>query len=342
MGVSWEIIIHLYRAHLVETNKRFAALEEYPSDFIQFIKDNADILFSQEQQDNHASNYLEGIFRNDLQAKILARIQQSILNNASPVTESEITTISLEVLEEICHRWENAASLNSSNELQEDLRQRYEAMFNDKYAKYLGGLPLPSDAQNRIWTLFVNLFIKDYWMFTRFTGVAFAGFGDEELFPSFTTIHFESYVAEYLKCKITGVAKIDTTSVATIIPLAQDDIVQTFLGGVHPIYESILNQHVKDFQQISHIVQGEMKKRFTDPIINIVASLPKDELANMAETLVSMTSFMRRVSSNLETVGGPIDVAVISKKDGFVWIQRKHYFPPELNYHFFDEKRSFQ
>jgi hypothetical protein len=36
-----------------------------------------------------------------------------------------------------------------------------------------------------------------------------------------------------------------------------------------------------------------------------------------------------------ETVGGPIDVAVISKGDGFVWIKRKHYFVPELNHHFF-------
>ena len=33
----------------------------------------------------------------------------------------------------------------------------------------------------------------------------------------------------------------------------------------------------------------------------------------------------------LETVGGPVDVAVISKGDGFIWIDRKHYFSRELN-----------
>lgn len=32
-----------------------------------------------------------------------------------------------------------------------------------------------------------------------------------------------------------------------------------------------------------------------------------------------------------ESVGGPVDVALISKGDGFVWIERKHYFKPELN-----------
>ncbi|MEA1869822.1 MAG: hypothetical protein U9N09_06735 [Euryarchaeota archaeon] len=36
-----------------------------------------------------------------------------------------------------------------------------------------------------------------------------------------------------------------------------------------------------------------------------------------------------------ETVAGPIDVAVISKGDGFIWIKRKHYFERELNPQFF-------
>ena len=37
----------------------------------------------------------------------------------------------------------------------------------------------------------------------------------------------------------------------------------------------------------------------------------------------------------LETVGGPIDVAVISKGDGFIWVNRKHYFEPDKNPQFF-------
>ena len=51
----------------------------------------------------------------------------------------------------------------------------------------------------------------------------------------------------------------------------------------------------------------------------------------MAESLVNLTKFRRRVTPERETVGGPIDVAVITKGDGFVWIRRKHYFDPALN-----------
>lgn len=55
----------------------------------------------------------------------------------------------------------------------------------------------------------------------------------------------------------------------------------------------------------------------------------------MAEALVNLTGFKRRITESRETVGGPIDVAVILKVDGFIWVKRKHYFPPELNQHFF-------
>ena len=71
------------------------------------------------------------------------------------------------------------------------------------------------------------------------------------------------------------------------------------------------------------------------PMMSIVQALPKEELASLAGALVNLTSLKRRVSLEAETVGGPIDVALISKGDGFVWIQRKHYFPAELNHQFF-------
>ncbi len=53
--------------------------------------------------------------------------------------------------------------------------------------------------------------------------------------------------------------------------------------------------------------------------------------------MVSLTSFKRRVSLDLETVGGSIDVAVISKGDGFVWVQAKHHAKQELNPHLFGD-----
>jgi len=48
--------------------------------------------------------------------------------------------------------------------------------------------------------------------------------------------------------------------------------------------------------------------------------------------LVNLTSLKQRMNvQNVATVGGAIDVALISRGDGFVWLKRKHYFSSELN-----------
>ena len=75
--------------------------------------------------------------------------------------------------------------------------------------------------------------------------------------------------------------------------------------------------------EMEQTVQAEYK----NPLIEAITVLPKGELASMAEALVSLTAFKARMSADQrETVGGPIDVAVISKGDGFVWVKRKELF----------------
>ena len=96
--------------------------------------------------------------------------------------------------------------------------------------------------------------------------------------------------------------------------------------------EELSKRVFKDFQQQIELFRQTTHVR---PITEAVPVLPKDELAAMAESLVNLTLFKRRVSMGPETVGGPIDVAVISKGDGFIWIKRKHYFAPELNPSYF-------
>lgn len=69
--------------------------------------------------------------------------------------------------------------------------------------------------------------------------------------------------------------------------------------------------------------------------MKVVSMLPKDELAAMAESLVNLTSLKRKFTMETETVAAPIDVAVISQGEGFIWIKRKHYFKSELKPQFF-------
>ena len=68
-----------------------------------------------------------------------------------------------------------------------------------------------------------------------------------------------------------------------------------------------------------------MQEEYIDGIVNAVESFNVEDMANMAENLVSITSLQRHFSSSDETVGGLIDVAVITRAEGFVWVRHKDF-----------------
>ena len=72
-------------------------------------------------------------------------------------------------------------------------------------------------------------------------------------------------------------------------------------------------------------------REYTGPFIGSVATLEKEDLADFAESLITLTSLKRKVSFEQETVGGPVDVMVISKGDGIIWMKKKEYFNSDIN-----------
>lgn len=61
------------------------------------------------------------------------------------------------------------------------------------------------------------------------------------------------------------------------------------------------------------------------------AAMPIQDAIDLAEFLVRLTIDFSRFTPGAPTVGGPIEIASITKHEGFKWIRRKHYFNVELN-----------
>ena len=143
------------------------------------------------------------------------------------------------------------------------------------------------------------------------------------------------------------------------VPLAQADMIRTFIYGIGT--QALVD--IDDFF-IKHVdaIEADLKKNqklaaaedldalkqqaksdfgnelmlyFNNthqrPLRRVISVLPIEDLAAFAETLVYMESLKERYTTPDESVSGPIDVAVISKHDGFIWIKRKHYFDAALN-----------
>jgi hypothetical protein len=63
----------------------------------------------------------------------------------------------------------------------------------------------------------------------------------------------------------------------------------------------------------------------------IPAPMPIQDAIEMADFLVDATIKYTRFSPGHDTVGGPIEIAAITRHEGFRWVKRKHYYPSELN-----------
>jgi hypothetical protein len=121
-------------------------------------------------------------------------------------------------------------------------------------------------------------------------------------------------------------------------------MVDVFYRGIQPGLENSLYEIIRRdlshsqlrarrklaTEEVDKIVE-HIRKSFTDeivrtyqsPLIAAVEALPRQGLATMAEALVNLTALKPRMSvETVETVGGAINVAVLSRGDGFIWIKR--------------------
>lgn len=208
------------------------------------------------------------------------------------------------------------------------------------------------------------------------TGLVFAGFGSNEICPTLIQTEIDGILSGKLKASILKEIDVGRTGpAADVLGFAQDDMVQTFINGIDPSLQeygkSLFSDAIrssaravlspafpnepKQVDKIMKGVEGDLRKLqanvqsqferyiqrfFTSEVKDMVRSMPKTELATLAESLIEITSLKRKVTRDKETVGGEVDVAVISKSEGLVWVKRKHYFPPELNSRFFQRRST--
>lgn len=60
-------------------------------------------------------------------------------------------------------------------------------------------------------------------------------------------------------------------------------------------------------------------------------AMPLQDAIDLAVFLVDVAIRASQFAPGAQVVGGPIEVAVISKHESFKWVQRKHYYNAELN-----------
>ncbi|MDE0093483.1 MAG: hypothetical protein OXO49_03155 [Gammaproteobacteria bacterium] len=362
LGIPWETIIKAYREK--RGRGHLAKLIDYRDDFLEFVETH-EKLFPTELQDRYVDKLIESYFRYVL--KLIKDETDKLVKRGDQITTDETTNLIQDVVFKEQNRVAQANRLDAFNEeVIRRIRRSFVRRVNRIKEEVFLGLPL-SDRTSRMLTNLTFDLLSRSEMGAMHSGLAFAGFGDDEYLPRIYSVALEIMFNNRIRWHEEDRYEVneEQEDIAAIIPFAQADMVDAFMQGIHPqidqnrfiTVKTVLETFVDRIAAITeqeHLQLGiQLRANFAEcvqsilsdiktdwqlqseehatPVILNVSVLPKDELGAMAESLANLTKFRLRVSLERETVSGPIDVAIISKGDGFVWLKRKHYFQAELN-----------
>lgn len=350
LGLSWELIVKEFRRQ--SKKERFPTVESCAAAFKAFLTSKR--LFNNEDQQGFA--VLFPVF------DVIDEIKDQLISEGVPTSDAKKILHQVRKLRLTFQRHDqcitalNEAKFKTSFEyrLKHFATEMFDAAVADVISEDVVGLAMD--------------FFRSKAVSNFHSGIVVAGYGSEEFYPALSSYIVDGSWDENLRWwdgeKNKNLNTTDHHDSFPIVPFAQDDMSFQFMAGISPDILDFIGQALGDVvkgafdgllnefavsekksaakqrgeelsnQLVSAFMKGliaKVRKEQFEPINKAVSALPKEEMATFAESLVELTALKRRFDSPLESVGGAVDVAIISKGDGFIWIKRKHYFNADKN-----------
>lgn len=327
MGVPWDIIISEFKKSI--ENEVLSNTSQYIDSLINFLIEFKPIQ-SQEALTHYVTqqtlNYLDIIFQ-DAQNEADKRS-----SNGETITLDVFNDIALEKTKQYSDSI--SKSFNFNNENFEMLEAELE-LITSKLKQFIDDSKLKDELNFLAETIYKAIFLG-YDDRDSVTGLVIAGYGNEEIFPSLQQIELSGVFAQRLIWNVISEIQVSQNEGCHIIPFAQSEMVDTIMNGIDPVFNRFIGQEVSNLleennledkkQNLFETISKVQQEYYIKPIYDLIAMQPIDEMAFTAKTFIELTSFKRKIVNTLETVGGPVDVLAISKGDGPIWIESKHYF----------------
>jgi hypothetical protein len=139
----------------------------------------------------------------------------------------------------------------------------------------------------------------------------------------------EEYRIEAADVGLTGPTALREDDEAGVAWNGQIEAIQRLLLGFGTGLPVVLRENLGVPEEEISPALEVIRQALNLPIV--VSAMPLQDAIDLAEFLVDLTMKVSRFSPGAPTVGGPIEIAAISKHEHFKWIDRKHYFSREFN-----------
>jgi hypothetical protein len=368
LGVPWEILVKDFRR--AEGERDRPTIAKWTDDFLEYVQGHG--LVSEHLTGGYIENVTTKEI-GAVQGRVRNKLEEYVFSRGGDIRNFNLRRVVLETIEEREEFLRNFPVATSLKEVSR--QKVHDVYFDKIHVEIEGRFKgdAISDEEsaglvNNVIEALLRAIQSDF-----AAGIIVAGYGSEQMFPSLCAVEIDGRVAGHLKITESSHKTIkDASDKGQVVYFAQTDVIERLLKGVDPefverttefihravtqVAETLENALRKKriskkevesrkalVRDVADTVAGEFKSdtveklrsSFSQQFDDMVAMMPKQELIELAEALVSITAVERKASSDEGTVGGPIDVGFITKHEGFVWIKRKHYFEASRNPRYF-------
>lgn len=182
------------------------------------------------------------------------------------------------------------------------------------------------------------------------TFLVFAGYGEDEAYPSICQYEVTGINKSKLQWQLSGSANISGEQESNIFTSGQSDIIDAIELGIQnerigvirkrfqTLIEDLLTQNLLDSligkidyptirQEVADLIRESGKEHLRQHL-EAIKQFDLQKMACLAENLIKATELHRKITFRQEGVGGLIDLAVITREDGFQWLNRKSWYEP--------------
>lgn len=138
----------------------------------------------------------------------------------------------------------------------------------------------------------------------------------------------EIWKFQFAKGNATEPTLIADRGVCNIIWAGQPEACTRLVLGHASVTYDVLRRANLTHEQALNLVDS-IRREAEAPLL--APAMPVIDAIDLAEFLAGTSAKFVKFLPGADTVGGSLDVATVTKFEGFRWVRRKHFYPPELN-----------
>ncbi len=357
MGHPWEQLIDHYQNKVKPPG--FAHVTDYAASFLGSL-DNLEEFFPRSRQNDEYKRLLASVFRYLFHfAQYLRESGEDELVRADDNVVLEAAIERMWRKYQICDDGSPRSDLACfPGDFGKKVVAEYGQVIEETIAYGFAPFGLGKQSHQRLRDIAVYCVVKDLFV-EDVTGLVFSGLGSKDRYPSVVTCYLSAIVGGIAKRGRPMIDAIDGDVRSRIRVFADSEVTNAFSRGIDfnlerrlyggfrvmmhglvdqliealPLQDTELRESVrgrfqrdfvpKYFDTFHRMIAEYQQQAFISPILRVLEIAGRNELAETARDLVGLNVFKKRITAQKQTVGGAIDVAVVSREGGFQWWSRQ-------------------